>query len=202
MQPQHELAHLCLSFESEWRDKGHADPSQAEKLVTELKAAGEREPVVLTLKPIQSILAHADSRLWDMAFVYEWPDQIHRALEDTDYRYRIEPNGEEWDIVRSNLVYEEWSATVDTYTMAEKLISVLQSPELDGGIGDEDCSNDGPGTYECTVFARSESDLERIEIEASSQQEAMEKAIEMANDTIEFEMMDKAIEIESVGRMD
>ena len=210
MLPQADLLAAAQDAEAEWESAGAIDWSQAEQLVQLIKQSTEYDQLV-AIPAIAEIVAHADNNKdWDEGVVGAWPQTIVSALENSEYRYCIEPNGDEWDVIRRSLAEEDWTATVDTYTIAELLVKHLTAtryPEVcptcqEDGSDESMLEDKGPGTYAVSLHAHAESDTETVTIQAESAHEAYEKAMEQAMDALELELMDKVIEVTDIEKAD
>lgn len=118
-----------------YRFAGELDEAWEENEGVEWQEAEDLVSMIQTMDPddlgeLQAILDYAtDEDEWDCDEVSGWPSRVMSSLDDSDKVYRYRPDGEDWEVYG---VYmsgnEDWVATVVTETVAEMLVTNLQSP--------------------------------------------------------------------------
>lgn len=119
------LYELADDINNAWCDAERVDWSEAEQLVSHCQALPS--DCLAQLPEIKDILQYAaDYDDWDSGDVASWPDLIRADLEKADKQYGYRADGDNWEVYSLSFTgEEEWKATVETESIAVRLVEAL-----------------------------------------------------------------------------
>lgn len=124
------LYELADGINDSWCDNEAVDWSEAQQLVSHCQNLPA--DCLVQLPEIKEIIQYAaDNDEWDSGVVASWPDLIRADLENADKQYSYRADDDNWEVYSLDFTgVEEWKATVETETIAERLVATL-SPKTD-----------------------------------------------------------------------
>lgn len=127
MQTLEKLYHMALAFSDSWEESGAVDWNDADQLTVE--CACIPDGLLAKLPEIQQIVDYASEHEdWDSGEAGNWPAVIRATIEGYDKEYAYKADSENWEVYSTSLTGEvEWKATVETETIAERLVQILST---------------------------------------------------------------------------